>query len=57
MILDPQNELPVHERAHLVDCNGFFRLLAFLLDSNFAGIRETSEEIATAPAGFPGDFE
>lgn len=57
MILDPQNGLPVHERAYLVDCNGFFRLLAFMLDSNFAGLRETSEEIAQAPAGVLGDFE
>mmetsp|Transcript_80419 Transcript_80419/g.98485 ORF Transcript_80419/g.98485 Transcript_80419/m.98485 type:complete len:127 (+) Transcript_80419:3-383(+) len=57
MILDPQNGLPVHERAHLLDCNGFFGLLAFMLDSNFAGIREASEEIAAAPAGFPGELE
>lgn len=50
MILDPQNGLPVDEQAYLIDCAGFFRLLGWMLDSNFAGIRERSEEIATEPS-------
>jgi len=57
MILDTHNGLPFNERPHLIDCNGFFRLLAFMLDSNFAGIRERSEEIAAAPSGIVSDFE
>jgi len=42
--LDSANTLPVEYRGHYVNASGFLQLLSWMLDANFASIREKSEE-------------
>eukprot|EP00930_Biecheleria_cincta_P046401 TRINITY_DN319_c0_g1_i1.p1 TRINITY_DN319_c0_g1~~TRINITY_DN319_c0_g1_i1.p1 ORF type:complete len:1076 (+),score=224.38 TRINITY_DN319_c0_g1_i1:64-3291(+) len=46
--LDPENTLPTAQRTYFVNFHGFIRLMSFMLDSNFANIRQKSDEIATS---------
>ncbi|CAE6967628.1 CALM1, partial [Symbiodinium sp. CCMP2456] len=47
--LDAENALPVEQRGSYIDSSGFLRLLSWMLDADFAGIRERSEELAENP--------
>jgi len=47
--LDAGNALPVEQRGSYIDSSGFLRLLSWMLDTDFAGIRERSEELAENP--------
>lgn len=49
--LDHENTLPMAQRSYFVNFRGFIRLLSFMLDCNFANIRQRSDEIVWGVSG------
>jgi len=45
--LDAENKLPAERRRYVIDFDGFIRLLCWMLDSNFANLRQTSDFLAS----------